>query len=280
MASRDLDRRRLLQGSLALGGLGLAGCATQPRMGAPRLDRAWRGGRATVSAAGARPSRPPVRHHGLPAPVPRPGPAHRGRADRRHLGGAQLRPWRQRLVAVLGLGQSGDPESAGEQSRADRGDRLRRHRPHLRHHGAAGRRAGHHLCPRSLAPDPLGARHRQLDAGLAHRAEGRRRPRISAISGNRWRASPSRPIANIWACPARRWNSPTATPCPTSRSSRLREAAEKLDTLGFATYSDRIRDLTPRGDRICRKAPRRFPVKYVRRSRIDAVQHRRLRATR
>src|SRR5579863_7370168 len=36
MASRDLDRRRLLQGSLALGGLGLAGCATQPRMGAPR----------------------------------------------------------------------------------------------------------------------------------------------------------------------------------------------------------------------------------------------------
>src|SRR6201999_2702982 len=31
MRIRDLDRRAMLQGSLAFGGLGLAGCATQPR---------------------------------------------------------------------------------------------------------------------------------------------------------------------------------------------------------------------------------------------------------
>ena len=46
---------------------------------------------------------------------------------------------------------------------------------------------------------------------------------------------------------------------------QLREAAENLDTLGFATYSDRIRDLTPRGQDLPEGATP-FPVKYVRRS--------------
>src|SRR6185312_2837035 len=35
MRVRNLDRRAMLQGSLAFSGLGLAGCATQPREGAP-----------------------------------------------------------------------------------------------------------------------------------------------------------------------------------------------------------------------------------------------------
>ena len=32
MPARHLDRRALMQASLAFGGLSLAGCATQPRM--------------------------------------------------------------------------------------------------------------------------------------------------------------------------------------------------------------------------------------------------------
>src|ERR1700761_2658194 len=46
---------------------------------------------------------------------------------------------------------------------------------------------------------------------------------------------------------------------------QLREESEKLDTLGFASYEDRIRDLTPRGQELPPGATP-FPTKYVRRS--------------
>jgi glycine/D-amino acid oxidase-like deaminating enzyme len=46
---------------------------------------------------------------------------------------------------------------------------------------------------------------------------------------------------------------------------KAREESEKLDTLGFGNYSDRIRDLTPRAQDLPPGATA-FPVKYVRRS--------------
>src|ERR1700761_1671161 len=55
MRIRDLDRRAMLQGSLAFGGLGLAGCATQPRG-----DQSRFGG---LSAQDIPPPLAPVRAH-------------------------------------------------------------------------------------------------------------------------------------------------------------------------------------------------------------------------
>ena len=136
-----MDRRYLLKNSLALGGLvGLGGCATPPRAPAAKVvSNVPIEDRAAAAGADPRPCRPPVRHQGLPPAVPDQGPQPGRRADRRRHGGAQLRPWRQRLVAVLGLGRHAGAEGHVLQPQEGRGDRLRHHRPDLGDHRPAGR---------------------------------------------------------------------------------------------------------------------------------------------
>ena len=129
---------------------------------------------------------PPVRHHGLPAPVPRGGSAPRHRTGRRQAGRPQLRPWRQRLVALLGLGACRSRQGDAAEPERDCRDRLRRARTHHRHRRAAGRRACNDLCARPPSRHPLGARDGKLDAGLAHRAHrqsGAGIPRIVGTDG-------------------------------------------------------------------------------------------------
>ena len=185
--------------------------------GQRRAGRLFDGARRIVlrgrpaARADPRADRPHLRHRRLPAAVPSRRAASRHRAPGRHAGRAQLRPRRQRLVAVLGLQrQGGAPGHAGQPARGG-GDRLRRARPHLGDPGAARRRAGDDLRPRAVAAD---ARRRGPPAnGRPIRASPSPMPpgRTSLPCGRRWRARPSRHTATISACRARRWNGSTNT---------------------------------------------------------------------
>ncbi len=129
----------------------------------------------STSGAGARAYGPDLRHHRLPAAVPRRGASDGHRADRRHAGRAQLRAWRQWLVAVVGLGRDRRAEGHGLKPQGRGGAGLRRARPDLGDPGSEGRGQGHDLRPRVPAADPVGAGDRKLDAGLPDRAGGRGR---------------------------------------------------------------------------------------------------------
>ena len=168
-----LSRRALLLSAGAL-----AGCTAVhrlPRRGGPR-------GRAGARAH-PRPDGSDLRHRGLPAAVPRGGTEAGCRACRRHPGGAQLRSWRQRLVALLGLRRRGGAQGDGEQSARGRGHRLRRSRAHRRDPRAARRREGHDLRARAAAADAVGPSDGGLDAGLAHRARRRRAAGFCGLVG-------------------------------------------------------------------------------------------------
>ena len=215
----------LLQASLAFGGLaGLAGCATMPRMGnAPSLAACRFGGHSAAAGADPRPSRPHLRHHASACGPSGPRAPTRYRTDRRHAGRAQLRAWRQRLVAVLGFGQRRGAKGDGRQPARDRGDRLRR----------VGLTSAI-VAQRAGAQVTIYARDMYSRTRSA-RATGSWTPdsRIcltepagpnSAICGSRWRAIPTRPIAIIWACRAGRWISPTTIACPTRPSADARRS--------------------------------------------------------
>ncbi len=128
-------------------------------------------------AAGADPraDRPDLRHRRLPAAVSSRRAARRHGAPGRHAGRAQLRPRRQRLVALLGLQRPGGAPGHAGQSRRGGGDRLRDTGAHLGDPGAARRRAGDDLRPRAAAAHDIGAGHRRMDAQFAHRARQCRR---------------------------------------------------------------------------------------------------------
>jgi len=114
-------------------------------------------------------------------------------------------------------------------------------------------------CHRLVRP-----RHGRLDAGFAHRVEGRCRSRVWRSLGTDG-AHFLQDLSSV--------SGTSGTPVEfTDRYAlsdepfdKVREESEKLDTLGFGSYSDRIRDLTPRPQDLPPGATA-FPVKYVRRS--------------
>ena len=156
-----MSRRGLLRASLLGSGV-LAGCSTAPGGSSfapsPQLVpiRA-RTDRIFDIAVCLRPFRPA-------------GP----RIDTERLGDvagrAQLRPWRQRLVALLGLQHPGCAPGHAGQSRRGGGDRLRDTGAHLGDPGAARRRAGDHLRPRAAAAHDVGPGDRRVDARFARGA--------------------------------------------------------------------------------------------------------------
>ena len=264
MASRDLDRRRLLQGSLALGGLGLAGCATQPRMGAPRLTE--------LGVEDVPPFLPPVRAHPdrlfditvCLRPFRAQGPrieaerigdtlvvhnyGHGGSGWSLSWGSASLAIQKALVnspaqIAVIGCGAIGltsaiMAQRAGAQVTIYARDLL----PQTRSARATG----------SWTPDSRIAL--KDAAGPAFGDLWEQMARFSFKTYRQYLGLPGTPVefTDRYALSDEPFE-------------QMREAAEKLDTLGFATYSDRIRDLTPRGQDLPEGATA-FPVKYVRRS--------------
>ena len=187
--------------------------------GRTRLSRRGRARGRAGARAHPRPDGSDLRHRGLPAAVPRGGTEAGCRACRRHAGGAQLRPWRQRLVALLGLRHRGGAQGDGEQPARGRGHRLRRSRPHRRDPRAARRREGHDLRARAAARDAVGPSDGGLDAGLAHRARRRRTAGFRGLVGRDGADVPSRCTGTISACPAIPWNGPTSIPSRRRRRS-------------------------------------------------------------
>ena len=97
-----------------------AGVAAGQRRAGRLFDGARRivlRGRA-AARADPRADRPDLRHRRLPAAVSSRRAARRHRAPGRHAGRAQLRPRRQRLVALLGLQRPGGAPGHAGQSRA------------------------------------------------------------------------------------------------------------------------------------------------------------------
>ena len=234
---------------------------------------------STNARAGTRPSRPAVRHHRLPAAVPRRRAAHRSRTDRRHFGGAQLRPWRLGLVAVLGFGQSGHSKGAGEQPQPGRGDRLRRDRAHLRDHGAARRRRCHHLCPRSSAktrssratgswtPDSrisLGD-----EAGPQFGEVWEQMARFSFKTYRQYLGLPGTPVE--WT------DRYTLSDIPLEQARAEARRAEAPRRSRFRPNTTTASATSRRAPRYCREGATPFPVEYVARSKSMHVQYRRLR---
>ena len=136
-----MGRRGLMQVSLAGA---LAGCSTKPdssfEAGPPLAPIRASTDRIFDIAVCLRPFR---------AAGPRSTPSGGRRA-----GGAQLRPRRQRLVAVLGIEHQVRCGKAMQASPArSRGDRLRGARADLGDPGPARRRARDDLCPRAVAAD-------------------------------------------------------------------------------------------------------------------------------
>ena len=261
---RELDRRRLLKGSLALGGLSLAGCATQPRAAGPRM--------AGLSAQDIPPILAPVRAH----------------PDRLFDITVCLRPFRAQgprieaeqigntlVVHNYGHGGSGWSLSWGSANLAIQSALVNSPREiAVIGCGAIGltsaimaQRAGAKVTiyARDLLPQTRSARATGSwtpDSRIALKdAAG---PQF----GERWEQ-----MARFSFKTYRQYLGLPGTPVEfTDRYAladepfeQLREAAEKLDTLGFATYEDRIRDLTPKGQDLPPGATP-FPVKYVRRS--------------
>src|ERR1700744_1031814 len=264
MPSRDLDRRRLLQGTVALGGLGLAGCATQPRADALRSSG--------LSVQDILPFLAPVRAHPdrlfditlCLRPFRAQGP--RIEAERigdtlvvhnyGHGGSGWSLSWGSATLAlqkalvnspsqigVIGCGAIGltspiMPQRTGAQVTIYALDLL----PQTRSARATG----------SWTPD---SRISLKDAaGPAFGELWEQMARISFKTYRQYLGLPGTPVefTDRYALADEPFD-------------QLREESEKLDTLGFGNYSDRIRDLTPRGQDLPPGATP-FPVKYVRRS--------------
>ena len=212
-------RRRLLQGSLALGGLaGLGGCATVPAKSAPSK---FAGLNEEISPL--TPLRPfaPIptgsSMSGLHQAVPGQGTQSGHRTDRRCAGGAQLRPWRQRLVAVLGFGQCRGPEShvgSPKEIAVIGCGIVGLTAPSC----AARRRPGHHLYPRIVQPHPFGPRQWQLDAGFPRLPDRTGGTGFGALWERMARYS-YKTFAFIWGFRAGRSISPTNTGSPIRHSS-------------------------------------------------------------
>ncbi len=264
MAKRDLDRRRLLQASLALGGLGLAGCATQPRAQEPRI-----GG---LSAQDIVPRLAPVRAHAdrlfditvCLRPFRAQGPrieaemigdalvvhnyGHGGSGWSLSWGSANLAMQKALVnspsqVAVIGCGAIGltsaiMAQRAGAQVTIYARDLL----PQTRSARATG----------SWTPDSRIAL--KDAAGPGFGAVWEQMARYSFKTYRQYLGLPGTPVefTDRYALADEPFE-------------QLHEESEKLDTLGFGNYSDRIRDLTPRPQELPPGATP-FPVKYVRRS--------------
>ena len=145
-----------------------------------------------TACAGSRPRRSLVRHHGVPAPLPRRGAAARYRGDRQDVRRAQLWPWRQRLVAVLGLGHDCRAEGDVEESRRGSPSSVaaRWASPRRGWRREAGAQVT--IYTRDLPPQTRSYRATGTftpDSRIA--LHKRRRPRLRR-RGRRWRASRSR----------------------------------------------------------------------------------------
>ena len=264
MSTRDLNRRRLLQTSLALGGLGLAGCATQPRANTTRFTG--------LSAQDIPPVLAPVRAH----------------PDRLFDITVCLRPFRAQgprieaeqigdtlVVHNYGHGGSGWSLSWGSASMAMQKALVNSpSQIAVIGCGAIGLTSAI-MAQRTGAQVTIYARD-LLPQTRSARATGSWTPdsRIALKDA----AGPA--FGELWEQMARfsfktyrQYLGLPGTPVEFTDRYALsdepfeegREQAEKLDTLGFGTYSDRISDLTPRGQDLPAGATP-FPVKYVRRS--------------
>jgi hypothetical protein len=178
---RTSNRRAVLAGLGGLGATSLAGCVTQG--GASGLIARPARLRRSAPGPAADERRPHHQDHRLPAAVPRRGTAPRRRNGRRQARGPQLRPRRQRLVAVVGLQHDRRRQGAGGRDQGGGGDRLRRPGPDLGPAAAAGRRQGDDLRQGAHAPDPVVPRHRHLVAGLARRRRRQGRARLPGPVG-------------------------------------------------------------------------------------------------
>jgi D-amino-acid oxidase len=264
MARHDLDRRRLLQGSLALGGLGLAGCATQPRAEGPRLSG--------LSVQDIPPHLAPVRAHAdrlfditvCLRPFRAKGPrieaekigdtlvvhnyGHGGSGWSLSWGSANMAMQlalgnSPSQIAVIGCGAIGltsaiMAQRAGAQVTIYARDLL----PQTRSARATG----------SWTPD---SRISLKDAaGPGFGAVWEQMARFSFKTYRQYLGLPGTPVefTDRYALSDEPFE-------------QLHEESEKLDTLGFGNYGDLIRDLTPRAQELPPGATP-FPVKYVRRS--------------
>ena len=158
----------------------------------------------------------------------------------------------------------------------DRRGRLRRAGPDLGDPGPGGRREGDHLRQGPPARRPLGAGHRQLDAGQPHRAGRRRRPAVRRALGgdgaDLLQALPPLPG------PAGRSGGVERPLLPVRPADH---APPPPASAPGAAGVRRLRRPHPRHHAArascCRPASRRFRARAVRRDLVDAVQHRRLR---
>jgi D-amino-acid oxidase len=264
MPTRDLNRRRLLQTSLALGGLGLAGCATQPRANPLRLTG--------LSAQDIPPVLAPVRAHPdrlfditvCLRPFRAQGPrieaeqignslvvhnyGHGGSGWSLSWGSATLAMQKALInspsqIAVIGCGAIGltsaiMAQRTGAQVTIYARDLL----PQTRSARATG----------SWTPDSRIAL--KEAAGPAFGAVWEQMARVSFKTYRQYLGLPGTPVefTDRYALSDEPFE-------------QAREESEKLDTLGFGSYGDLIRDLTPRGQDMPPGATP-FPVKYVRRS--------------
>jgi len=264
MRTRDLDRRRLLQASLAFGGLGLAGCTTGPRAEGLRVTG--------LSAQDIPPKLMPVRAHPdrlfditvCLRPFRAQGPrieaerigdtlvvhnyGHGGSGWSLSWGSAQLALQKALMnspsqIAVIGCGAIGltsaiMAQRAGAQVTIYARDLL----PQTRSARATG----------SWTPDSRIAL--TEPAGPNFGAVWEQMARYSFKTYRQYLGLPGTPVEFT--------DRYSLSDVPFQE---LREESEKLDTLGFANYSDRIRDLTPRAQELPPGATP-FPTKYVRRS--------------
>src|SRR6185312_3664428 len=250
MRVRNLDRRAMLQGSLAFGGLGLAGCATQPRgEPAPRFTG--------LSAQDIPPKLAPVRAHPdrlfditvCLRPFRAQGPrieseqigntlvvhnyGHGGSGWSLSWGSANLAMQKALVnspkeIAVIGCGAIGltsaiMAQRTGAQVTIYARDLL----PQTRSARATG----------SWTPDSRIAL--TEPAGPNFGAVWEQMARYSFKTYRQYLGLPGTPVEFT--------DRYSLSDVPFQE---LREESEKLDTLGFANYSDRIRDLTPRAQEL------------------------------
>ena len=264
MAERDLNRRRLLQTSLALGGLGLAGCATGPRAEAPRF--------AGLSVQDIPPRLAPVRAHAdrlfditvCLRPFRAQGP--RIEAERLgdtlvvhnygHGGSGWSLSWGSANmalqlalgnspseIAVIGCGAIG-LTSAIMAQRA--GAKVTIYARDLLPQTRSARATGSWTPDSRIAlKEPAGPKFGEVWEQMA---------RFSFKNFRQYLGLPGTPVEFT--------DRYSLSDVPFEQA---HEEAEKLDTLGFATYMDRIRDITTKSQELPAGATP-FPVKYVRRS--------------
>ena len=264
MPTQDLDRRRLLQATLALGGLGLAGCATQPRTNAMRP--------LGLSVQDVPPPLAPVRAHAdrlfditvCLRPFRAQGPrieaerigdtlvvhnyGHGGSGWSLSWGSATLAMQKALVnspaqVAVIGCGAIGLTSAIMAQRS---GAQVTIYARDLLPQTRSARATGSWTPDSRIAlKDAAGPQFGELWEQMA---------RVSFKTYRQYLGLPGTPVEFT--------DRYALSDEPFEKS---REESEKLDTLGFGSYSDRIRDLTPRSQDLPPGATP-FPVKYVRRS--------------